>query len=262
MRILVIGDIIGRPGRQATKEAVAQLKRKHDIDYVIANGENMAHGVGMTPRTYEDMREGGIDFFTTGNHILKRPEIFPLMEEKGTRILRPANFPPGNPGIGHRVVTVGKKKLLIVNLVGRVYMAHHYDCPFRAMDAILEEHAKTKLDGIVVDFHAEATSEKMAFKHYVDGRVAALWGTHTHVPTADAEVTDQGMAYITDLGMVGPTDSVIGDEKGPIIESFLKQTHFKLDVAEGPCVFNALLLDIAGRNRCKKNQFIQMRINV
>jgi 2',3'-cyclic-nucleotide 2'-phosphodiesterase len=262
MNILVIGDVIGRPGRIATKKAITQLKKRHKIDFVIANGENMAHGIGMTPRTYEEMLESGVDFFTSGNHILRKTDIFPILDEKNSRIVRPANFPPGNPGKGYQVVTVGKKKLLIINLMGRIFMAQHYDCPFRTMDAILEELAKTKLDGILVDLHAEATSEKMAMKHYLDGRVAALWGTHTHVPTADAEMTEKGLAYITDLGMVGPTDSIIGDSKEPIIESFLRQVPFKLEVAEGPCVFNAILIKVSGRNRSDKIQFIQLKIDV
>jgi 2',3'-cyclic-nucleotide 2'-phosphodiesterase len=261
MRILVIGDIIGSPGRLAAKEAIRQIKNEEKIDFVIANGENMAHGVGMTPRTYEMMREAGVDFFTTGNHILKRPEIFPEMEKEDSRIIRPANFPPGNPGKGFQVVSVGKKKILIVNVVGRVYMSHNYDCPFRKMDEVLGTFEKQKLDGILVDFHAEATSEKIALKHYLDGRVAALWGTHTHVPTADAEVTEKGMATITDLGMVGPTDSVIGDEKGSIIESFLRQTNFKLEVASGRCVFNAVVIELTGRQSSKSIRFIQKFID-
>jgi hypothetical protein len=257
MRILVIGDIIGSPGRRATKEAVRQLKNEQKIDCVIANGENISHGVGMTKKNFEEMRESGIDFFTTGNHILKKPDIFPEMEKGEVRVIRPANFPPGNPGKGYEILKVGKKKLLIINLVGRVFMHFSYDCPFRKMDEILEQFKHTKLDGILVDFHAEATSEKNALKQYLDGRVAALWGTHTHVPTADSEVTDKKMAYITDLGMVGPTNSIIGDAKEGIIESFLKQTHFKLEVGEGRCVFNAVVLELTSRTSCKSIAFVQ-----
>ena len=262
MKILIIGDIIGSPGRRATKEAIRQIKNEQEIDCVIANGENISHGIGMTKKNFEEMREAGIDFFTTGNHILKKPDIFPEMEKKKVRVIRPANFPPGNPGKGYEILEVGKKKLLIINLIGRVFMSHHYDCPFREADKILEEFKDTKLDGILVDFHAEATSEKVALKHYLDGRVAALWGTHTHVPTADAEVTEKGMAYITDLGMVGPTNSIIGDAKESIIESFLKQTHFKLDVAEGRCVFNAIVIEMTGRHSCKSIAFIQRFLEI
>ena len=207
------------------------------------------------------MREAGVDVFTTGNHVLKRPEIFPEMEKKNPKILRPANFPPGNIGKGYQVITIKKKKILIINLNGRVFIDHNYDCPFRTVDQILDEHKKSKLDGILVDFHAEATSEKIAMKHYLDGRVSALWGTHTHIPTADAEITAKGLAYITDVGMVGPTDSVIGVEKERILENFLKQTSFRLEVAVGRCIFSAVMIELTGRNRSKSIEFIQMTID-
>ena len=257
MKILVIGDIVGKPGRQTTRKAIKELKKDFKIDLIVANGENLAHGLGMTEKTYKEMREAGVDFFTTGNHILKRPEIFVEMEKKNTHILRPANFPPGNIGKGYQVITIKKKKILIINLNGRVFMDHNYDCPFRTIDQILDEHKKTKLDGILVDFHAEATSEKIAMKHYLDGRVSALWGTHTHIPTADAEITAKGLAYITDVGMVGPIDSVIGVEKERILENFLKQTSFRLEVAEGRCIFSAVMIEITGRNRSKSIELIQ-----
>ena len=235
MKILVIGDIVGKPGRLATKKAIMELKKDHDIDLVIANGENMAHGLG--------------------------PEIFPEMEKKNTKIIRPANFPPGNVGKGYQVITLKKKKILIINLNGRVFINHDYDCPFRAVDQILDKHKKAKLDGILVDLHAEATSEKIAMKHYLDGRVSALWGTHTHIPTADAQISKKGLAYITDIGMVGPVDSVIGVEKENILESFLKQTKFKLEVAKGRCIFNAVMIEITGRTRSKSIDLVQMIID-
>ncbi len=257
MKILIIGDIIGRPGREATRTGIRKMKREHEIDLVIANGENVSHGIGMTQKNFEELREAGVDFFTSGNHILKKPDIFQEMSKKEVRVIRPANFPPGNPGKGYEVIEVGKKKLLIINLIGRVFMSHSYDCPFRKADEILKEFSESKLDGILVDFHAEATSEKAALKHYLDGRVSALWGTHTHVPTADLEVTKKGMAYITDLGMVGPTDSVIGCSKESIIDSYLLQTHFKLDVPSGRCVFNAIILELTSEKSCASAHFVQ-----
>ncbi len=260
MNILFIGDIVGKPGRNATKKAIKQLKDEHNIDLVIANGENLAHGLGITLKTSKEMCEAGVDFFTSGNHIYKNKDIFKEMEKKSTRIIRPANFPPGNVGKGYRVISKKGKKLLVINLTGRVFFDHNYDCPFRAIDQILDEHKKTKLDGIIIDFHAEATSEKIAMKHYLDGRVSALIGTHTHVPTADAEVTQKSMAYITDVGMTGPTDSVIGVEKKSILESFLRQTKFKLEVAKGSCVFNAVMLEITGRSKANSIELIQMHI--
>jgi len=261
MNILVIGDIIGKPGRHATKHAIKELKKDYKIDLVIANGENLAHGIGMTKQTYDEMLDSGVDFFTTGNHILKRAEIFPEMEKKNTKIIRPANFPPGNPGKGYQILNKAGKKILIINLNGRVFMDHCYDCPFRTIDNILAEHKKAKLDGILVDFHAEATSEKIAMKHYLDGCVSALWGTHTHVSTADAEITKRGLAYITDVGMVGPVDSVIGVEKKNVLDSFLKQTNFKLEVAEGRCIFNAIMIELTSRTSSESIKLIQMFID-
>lgn len=261
MRILFIGDIIGKSGRNAAKIAIAQIKKDRKIDLIIANGENLAHGSGMTKKIYEEMSEAGVDFFTSGNHILKNPDIFSEMDKKNTRIMRPANFPPGNPGIGHQIIKSKGKQLLIINLNGRVFMGHDYDCPFRAADQILEEYKKIKLDGILVDFHAEATSEKIAMKHYLDGRVAALLGTHTHIPTADAIITEKGLGYITDVGMTGPVDSVIGAEKESVIESFLKQTSFKLEVAGGRCIFNAVMIEISGRASSASIELLQMNID-
>ena len=261
MKILIIGDIIGRPGRHATIRAIKELKKENEIDLVIANGENLAHGLGMTQKTFDEMQNGGVDFFTTGNHILKRPEIFTEMEKKNTKIIRPANFPPGNAGKGYQVISKNGKKILIINLSGRVFMDHCYDCPFRAVDQILDEFKKVKLDGILVDFHGEATSEKIAMKHYLNGRVSALWGTHTHVPTADSEITDKGLAYITDVGMVGSADSVIGVEKENVIDSFLRQTNFKLEVAGGRCIFSAIMIEITGRTSCKSINLIQKYID-
>ncbi len=263
MNILFIGDIVGKPGRLATAQALRKLKKEHTLDLVIANGENLAHGKGMTDRTFAEMREAGVDFFTTGNHILSKPEIYAEMQKKDTRVLRPENFPEGNIGMGHRVLAVGKKKLLVLNLIGRVFMPHAYDCPFRTADRILEQHKKTKLDGIFVDFHAETTSEKIAMKHYLDGRASVLVGTHTHVPTADAEVTKKGLAYMTDVGMTGPTDSVIGARKDNVIESILLQKHFQHEVAEGPeCVFNAVLVQVTGRATAGKMIPVSLRVTL
>lgn len=247
MNFLIIGDIVGKPGREAAKKAIAQLKKEVVIDFVIANGENLAHGKGMTKKTFHEMREAGIDFFTSGNHIFHNPDIFPELEKKDPLILRPANFPPGNKGVGHRLLIFQKYKILIINLSGRVFMPQQYDCPFRTVEALLNDYKAKKPDIILIDLHAEVTSEKIALKHYLEGRVTALWGTHTHVPTADEEITPQGMAYITDLGMTGPSDSVIGGKIGPILEHFLLQTKLKVEVADGSCVFNSLMIEVEGR---------------
>ena len=259
MKTLIIGDIFGKPGRRMTKKVIKKLREEYEIDFIIANTENLAHGSGMTLATFNEMKEAGIDFFTTGNHIFKKKEIFPELEKESTKILRPENFPPANPGKGHQVIQINDQQILIVNLMGRVFMRHDYDCPLRTIDRVLEQYQKETFDAIFVDFHGEATSEKIAFKHYVDGRVTAVWGTHTHVPTADEEVTQKGTAYITDVGMVGPMDSVIGSKKEEIIESYLKQDKFRLDVApDGPCVFNAILIE-SNDMKAEKIQRIQIK---
>ena len=231
MRILVIGDIIGSPGRRATKEAIRQIKNEQKIDCVIANGENLSHGIGMTKKNFEEMREAGIDFFTSGNHILKKPDIFPEMEKKKVRIIRPANFPPGVPGRGWTIVTSASgAKIAVINLLGRVFMRYNVDCPFRSLKEIVQE-AKKVTDIIVVDFHAEATSEKMAMGFFMDGEVSAVVGTHTHIQTADEKILPKGTAYITDLGMTGAYDSVIGQKKEIIIQRFLTSMPLKFEIA-------------------------------
>jgi 2',3'-cyclic-nucleotide 2'-phosphodiesterase len=258
MKILFIGDITGRPGRNATKEALKMLNKKHEFDLVIANGENLAHGAGMSKKTFEEMTEAGVDFFTSGNHIFRRGDIYPELEKAHTKVLRPANYPPGNVGKGCEIVTKKGKKILVINIIGRVFFSDNYDCPFRKMDEILDEFNHEKPDAVIVDFHAEATSEKIAMRHYLDGRVTALLGTHTHVQTADDMVTEKGTAYITDVGMVGPIDSIIGAEKNTVLEGFLKQTGFSLDIPAGPCIFNAVVIEISGKAKAKSIE----RINI
>lgn len=260
MKLLIIGDIVGKSGRRATQKAIEILKKDHDFDLIVANGENMAHGSGMTKKTFQEMCNAGIDFFTSGNHILKKNDIFSELEKEKPLIIRPANFAPGNEGIGYRLLQVKDKKILIINLIARVFMGRHYDCPFREADRLLENFSD-EADFVLVDFHGEATSEKIAMKHYLNGRVAALWGTHTHVPTADFEVTEKGMAYITDIGMVGAKDSILGAEKEPILNSFLTQKSFALNPAEGRCVFNAIMLNLISNGVSDDIDLIQMEID-
>lgn len=237
MRILAIGDVIGRPGRRAVKSLVPGLRSKYSLDLVIANGENAAGGVGLTPETAQELLRDGVDVLTTGNHIWDHKEIIPYLD--GTvPILRPLNFPPGVPGRGY--LEIGQ--VLVVNLVGRTFMGS-VDCPFRAMDGLLS----SVLGGqrvIIVDFHAEATAEKGAMGWYLDGRVSAIFGTHTHVGTVDARVLPGGAAFVTDIGMVGPEDSVIGDEKTSVVDRFLTRMPHRIAVGQGKTVFNAILLDI------------------
>ncbi len=237
MRILVIGDIIGKPGRKAVKEILPGLCDEYNIDLVVGNGENAAGGLGLTPSTAEELFDSGIDVITTGNHIWAYKEIIPYLDSE-LALLRPLNYPPMNPGRGYLL----KNNVLIINLVGRVFMGH-VDCPFRAMDQLLAEFEHKSIP-IIVDFHAEATSEKVAMGRYLDGRVSAVLGTHTHVGTADAHILAGGTAYVTDIGMVGPIDSVIGDDPDSVINRFLTQIPSRLSVGKGKVSFDAILVEV------------------
>jgi metallophosphoesterase (TIGR00282 family) len=237
LRILAIGDIIGKPGRKAVKEILPGLCDEHNIDLVIGNGENAAGGLGLTPSTADELFDSGIDVITTGNHVWAYNEIIPYLEGE-LPILRPLNYPPMNPGRGYLL----KNGVLIVNLIGRVFMAH-VDCPFRAMDQLLLEFEHKSIP-IIIDFHAEATSEKVAMGRYLDGQVSAVLGTHTHVGTADARILPGGTAYVTDIGMVGPIDSVIGDDPDSVLKRFLTQIPSRLSVGKGKVSLDAILVEV------------------
>jgi len=212
---------------------------------MIANVENLAHGKGITEKTLNELIGAGIDAFTSGNHIFQRKEGLEIIENKDTNVLRPANYPPEAPGIGYKIFQIRTKKLLLINIIGRVFFKEDYDCPFRTMDNILKDIKDEKPDAIIVDFHKEATSESQAMSYYLDGRVSALIGTHTHVPTADAQIMPKKTAYITDVGMVGIKDSVLGVNKESVIEHFLTQLPFKYDIVdEGVAEVNFVVLDI------------------
>jgi hypothetical protein len=249
MRILFIGDIVGSPGRRAVEELVPRLVDRWLIDLVVANGENAAGGIGITPQVAEELLNQGIDLLTSGNHIWKHKEIVPYLQETD-RLLRPANYPPGTPGVGHAIVeTAAGLPAAIINLEGRVFM-NPLECPFRTVDRVLSElpaHLKT----IVVDVHAEATSEKLALGWYLDGRVSAVIGTHTHVQTADERLLPGGTGYITDAGMTGPVNSVIGMKKEIILERFLTQRPQPFKVAAANVQLHGVLLDIQGDGRCR-----------
>jgi hypothetical protein len=234
----MIGDIVGKPGRRAVQEFLPGLCHEYRLDLVVANGENAAGGLGITVATAQELLESGVDVITTGNHVWAKREIVPYLDSGELPIIRPFNLPPGAPGRGFLSV----KKVLVVNLMGRVFMGES-DCPFRAMDSLLLE-MKNETTAIVVDFHAEATSEKVAMGRYLDGRVSALFGTHTHVGTIDTCILPNGTAYVTDVGMVGPTDSVIGDDAASVLHSFLTRMPHRLSVGKGKAVFNAILVEI------------------
>lgn len=237
MLLLAIGDIIGKPGRQAIQKLLPELKEQHSPDLVIANGENVAGGIGLTSITARELLEAGVNVITSGNHIWAHKEIIPYLDSE-MPILRPLNYPPGVPGRGYII----RGRAMVVNLMGRTFMGD-LDCPFRAMDKLLAE-LKDKPPVIIVDFHAEATSEKMALGRYLDGRVSAVLGTHTHVGTIDAQILSGGTAYVTDIGMTGPMDSVIGDDAEAVIQRFLTAIPHRLSVGKGKIIFNAMLVEI------------------
>ncbi len=243
MKILFVGDIFGQPGRRIVKETLPKLIEEYSPDLVLANGENAAAGFGITPPLVEELLDLGIAVLTSGNHIWDKKEILPyLAEHSDSRLLRPANYPDGAPGRGLYVgKTAAGIEYAVLNLQGRVFMPS-IDCPFRTADALLGRiAARVKIR--IVDIHAEATSEKQALGWYLDGRVTAVVGTHTHVPTADETVLAGGTAYITDLGMTGPYDSVIGIDKQAIIQKFLNQMPGRFEVAKGDVRLSAVLIE-------------------
>ena len=243
MKILFIGDIVGKIGRKTVTRLLPKIKKRNKIDFCIANGENAAHGYGMTEITAKEMMDAGVDFFTLGDHSFKRMSQIDVLSKFPA--IRPANFPPDVPGKGYKVVTVNNYKVLIINLIGRVFMKRSYDCPFREADKILANFAKEKLSAIIIDIHAEATSEKITLKNYLDGRISAIFGTHTHVMTADQQITKKGTAYITDAGMCGYADGSIGIDSKSIIKTFFTEIEYPHVIPEnGRTIFNGIIVDI------------------
>jgi len=237
LRILMIGDVVGRPGRKAVRQFLPGLCHDYGIGLVIANGENAAGGIGITPDTAKELFDCGVNVITTGNHVWAKKDIIPYLGGE-VPILRPLNFPPGAPGRGF----LEMEGVLVVNLIGRVFIGE-FDCPFRSMDSLLSE-IKNDSKVIIVDFHAEATSEKVAMGRYLDGRVSAVLGTHTHIGTVDACIFPKGTAYVTDVGMVGPVDSVIGVDAESAIRSFLTSMPHRFFMGEGPASFDAVLVEV------------------
>jgi 2',3'-cyclic-nucleotide 2'-phosphodiesterase len=233
----MIGDIVGKPGRRVVQDFLPGLCHEYRTTMVIANGENAAGGLGITVETSQELFDSGVDVITTGNHVWAKKEIISHLDS-GVPIIRPLNLPPGVPGRGYCV----SNNVAVVNLMGRVFVGE-FDCPFRSMDALLAE-IKDKYKVIVVDFHAEATSEKVAMGRYLDGRVSAVLGTHTHVGTIDTCILPKGTAYVTDVGMAGPKDSVIGDDVESVIYSFLTRMPHHLSVGKGKAIFSAVLVEV------------------
>jgi metallophosphoesterase (TIGR00282 family) len=250
VRILIVGDIVGQPGRRAARHLLPSLRAQHRIDFIIVNCENAAAGMGVTPEIAEELLAAGADCLTSGNHIWKRREIYPYLE-CAARLLRPGNYPGDAPGRGWEVYPAGSHRVGVANLMGRTHM-EPLDCPFRGFDEIYAR-CRELTPILVVDFHAEATSEKQAFGWYVDGRASAVIGSHTHVQTADETVLPGGTAYLTDVGMTGPGGGVLGISREPVIQRFLTQMPAKFDLASGPAVLMGAILDIdpqTGRALC------------
>ncbi|MCX5668404.1 MAG: TIGR00282 family metallophosphoesterase [Candidatus Omnitrophica bacterium] len=242
MRILFIGDIVGEPGRRAIKELVPKIVKREKIDFVIANGENTAGGSGITPMIVDELLGYGVDVITSGDHIWKRKEILDRIAEDA-RILRPANYPSEAPGFGATVVASRSGvEVGVINLIGRVFM-QAVECPFKTVKREIEK-MKNKTRIIIVDMHAEATSEKVALGWFLDGMVSAIIGTHTHIQTADEKILPKGTAFLTDAGMTGPYDSVIGRKKEQILNRFITQMPTKFEMAEGDVQLHGAIIDI------------------
>ncbi len=242
MNLLFIGDVVGRPGREGVARLLPDLRRRHHIALTIANAENVAGGMGVTADTAAQLLSAGVDVLTTGNHVWRRREALPFLDSE-PRLLRPANYPPGSPGRGAGLFTTpDNRPVAVLNLLGRTFMGLA-DCPFRAADKEIE-FLRGKTNVIIVDIHAEATSEKLAMGWHLDGRVSAVIGTHTHVQTADERVLPRGTAYITDVGMTGPRDSILGVRHEPVISRFLTGIPGRFEVAEGPVLLSGVVVEV------------------
>lgn len=242
MRILILGDVVGRPARRAMRDILPELIEREKADLVIANAENAAGGMGVDIKSAKELFSAGVHVLTSGNHIWKKKEIYPFLDEHET-LIRPANFPAGAPGRGWCFWRHNELRAVIINLQGRVFMPNHVEDPFRCVDELLQNHGRLS-PVIIVDMHGEATSEKTAMGWYLDGRASVVYGTHTHVPTADERILPHGTAYITDVGMCGPLDSVIGMEREVVIQGFLTQLPRQFEVAKDNVALQGIVTDI------------------
>ena len=241
MKVLAVGDIVGEAGVRKLKGILPDLKKRDEIDFVVTNGENAAGGMGLLERNFKDLLEAGTDVVTMGNHTWGKKDIFKFIDH--SQLLRPANYPKGVVGKGLGIYECKGKKIAVMNLMGRVDLNILTENPFIMAKEMIDE-LQGKVDMIFIDFHAEATAEKIAMGRFLDGKITALWGTHTHVQTADEQILPNGTAYITDLGMTGPKDSVIGMDISASLKRFETTLPEKYKLAEGECIFNAVEFEI------------------
>lgn len=248
MRFLIFGDVVGRIGRRALAAALPELRRELKPDLVLANAENLAHGLGMTNRTVSEVLDAGVDLLTGGNHVWDKPEGIELLRAPDPRVIRPANYPAGNPGVGWKTVSVDGKTVLVVNLLGRVFMKDLVDNSFRTFDTIVAEHGSDAA-AIIVDYHAEVTSEKNAFGWYADGRASVVYGTHTHIPTSDQRILTKGTAFVTDVGMTGARDSSLGVDPATAIPAYTTGRGQRFVWLEtGTAWINGIVVDVDATN--------------
>lgn len=244
MKIVFFGDVVGRPGRAALRQIIPEIKKEYSPDVIICNGENLAHGKGITEKTIRSVMDAGVNAVTSGNHIFKKKEGIEIIQQEKYPVIRPANYPPGVPGKGYLTLNVGTEKILIINVMGQVFFAEDFDCPFRKLDEILKSKEAKEASAILVDAHTEVTSEIKGLGYYLDGRVTACLGTHTHIPTADSRILDKGTAYLSDAGMVGVKDSVLGVRKDEVLEKFLTQMPTKFEIDDhGICEVSGALIE-------------------
>ncbi len=244
MNVLFFGDLVGKPARNILRRIVPAYREKYKSDVVVANGDNLAHGKGVTENTIKEVLACGVDIVTCGDHIWDRAEAVELIKSKKCNLLCPANLPMFDYTKGYRIISAGERKILVVNLIGRVFFRKYADCPFRTADEIIKKNS-SGVDAIIVDFHSEATSEKKALGFYLNSKVSAVLGTHTHTQTADEEILDGGTAFISDIGMVGPKDSILGCRKDVVINQMLTQLPFRYEISSDDNVLvNAVVLEV------------------
>ena len=253
MKILTVGDLVGENGVKKLQEVLPLLRKEENIDFVIVNAENAAGGMGITTKIFQDLLKLNVDAITMGNHTWGKKDVFTFIDHP--KILRPANYSKGVVGKGYSIYNCKNKKIAVMNLIGRTDMNIQSDNPFTAAEEITNQLQK-EVDMIIVDFHAEATAEKIAMKYFLDGKVTILFGTHTHVQTADEEITPKGTGYITDIGMTGPIDSVIGMDKNASIKRFVTSLPERYKLAEGKCKFDGCIFKVEEENNrvveCKR----------